>query len=406
MRVTNHLPETTTMHWHGMHVPAVADGGPHQPIERGDTWRPRWRIDQPAATLWYHPHPHERTNDQVYRGLAGMWIIDEPGGPQRGLPGRYGVDDVPVLLQDKRFDDRGRLDFGQAAISPIGRLGDEILVNGSFRPYLTVTRQRTRLRLLNASSARHYRIGLADERPFALIAGDGGLLDAPKTIKHVQISPGERAEIVVTLQPGERVVLRSFKPELGTDAFNDYFSGGRDLLDLLELRADTDLQPSPEIPARLASLGAPFVPPDARVRNFSLGGSNAINGRSMDMERIDQVVPLGETEIWKVENPGGTPHNFHIHGTQFRVLDIDGRPPPPHLTGLKDTISLPGGSGLRLAVRFTDYADAQTPYMFHCHVLEHEDRGMMGQFVVVRPGSDRTPGRRQSPGSAHPSGHG
>jgi blue copper oxidase len=188
MNVSNGLSETTTtIHWHGMHLPAAADGGPHQLIDPGATWSPSWRIDQPAATLWYHPHPHGATEDHVYRGVAGLFLLEDPQASRLPLPERYGVDDIPVILQDKRFTGDGALDFGEPAFSPIGRLGADILVNGTHDPHLDITSQRVRLRLLNASTARVYNLGFADNRAFALIASDGGLLAAPHPTTRVPL---------------------------------------------------------------------------------------------------------------------------------------------------------------------------------------------------------------------------
>jgi FtsP/CotA-like multicopper oxidase with cupredoxin domain len=183
--------ETTTIHWHGMHLPAAADGGPHQTIEPGETWSPGWTIDQPAATLWYHPHPRGETEDHVYRGIVGMFILDDPQAAGLSLPDDYGVDDLPLIVQDKRFEDDGSLDLSKGAVSPTGLLGDEILVNGTYDPHLEVTTKRVRLRLLNASNARVYTIGFADDRTFELIATDGGLLEAPESLERIQLSPGE-----------------------------------------------------------------------------------------------------------------------------------------------------------------------------------------------------------------------
>jgi blue copper oxidase len=179
VRVRNRLPESTTMHWHGMHVPARADGGPHQLVEPGETWTPSWRIDQPAATLWYHPQAMGAAEDHVYPGLAGMWILDDPHAEDLPLPREYAVDDIPLILQDKRLDGDGRLDFSQGAISPIGRLGDDMLVNGTHDPHLEVHDRLVRFRFLNASTARAYNVGFADGRPFSLVGTDGGLLEAP-----------------------------------------------------------------------------------------------------------------------------------------------------------------------------------------------------------------------------------
>jgi FtsP/CotA-like multicopper oxidase with cupredoxin domain len=383
MRVRNRLPETSTVHWHGMHLPAAADGGPHQTIEPGNTWTPSWRIDQPAASLWYHPHPHGDTEEHIYRGLAGMFILDDPASDALDLPRQYGVDDIPLIVQDKRFEDSGELSFSQGAISPIGQLGDEIVVNGAADPHLTVSTTRVRLRLLNASTGRSYDFGFADGRRFDMIATDGGLLDTPERVDRVQLSPGERAEIVVAVAPGEKVVLRSFEPDLGdVDFFNARFAGADDSFDILELRAEKELAESAPVPAQLARNEAPEVSGSERVRRFELG-SRDINDLQMDMDRIDQTVPVDTTEIWEIENRAGIPHNFHIHDTRFEILKVAGEPPGPTLRGLKDTVAVPPGEAVRVATRFGDYTDPSTPYMFHCHLLQHEDRGMMGQFVVV-----------------------
>jgi blue copper oxidase len=386
MRVRNELPETTTLHWHGMHLPAEADGGPHQTIEPGDRWEPSWTVDQPATSLWYHPHPHGETEDHVYRGVVGMFILDDARSRTLELPDDYGVDDIPVILQDARLSKDGSLEFSQGIISPIGRLGDVTLVNGTFDPHLPVSRRRVRFRLLNASTARIYDVGFADQRESLLIATDGGLLETPRPVRRVRLSPGDRAEIVADFRPGERVVLRSFEPELGTDWFNERFVGGDDNLDLLQVRAAPELGPAPRVPRRLGSHETLDPARSVRVRRFELSGSSSISGRSMNLDRIDQTMIRDTTEVWEVENPTGVPHSFHPHDVRFRVIDYGGGPPPQDVSGLQDTVLVPPGETIRLVTRFEDYSDPDNPYMFHCHLIEHEDRGMMGQFVVVEPG--------------------
>jgi FtsP/CotA-like multicopper oxidase with cupredoxin domain len=378
--------ETTTIHWHGMHLPAGADGGPHQRISPGTIWSPGWTIDQPAATLWYHPHPHEATEEHVYRGITGMFLVDQPRGVPRGLPHRYGTDDIPVIIQDRRFNDDGSLDFSQSIISPTGILGDEILVNGTHDPFLEVSDARVRLRLLNASNSRVYDIGFSDDRAFDLVATDGGLLAAPEQLERLQLSPGERAEIVAAFEPGEEVILRSFEPDLGTNFWDGRFSGADDSFDLLEIRARESLRESPVLPEQLTRLDAPQPASATGTREFELTGGSSINGESMELARIDEVVEPGATEIWEVENASGIPHNFHIHGVQFRVLEYAGDPPPAELRGWKDTVYVQPNEGVRMITRFPGYVDPGLPFMFHCHVLEHEDGGMMGQYVVAERG--------------------
>ncbi len=304
VNVRNELDETSTIHWHGMHLPAAMDGGPHQRIEPGATWSPTWRIDQPAATLWYHPHPHGETAQHVYRGLAGMFILDEPedaAGPADGsaLPSEYGVDDIPLIVQDKEFDGSD-LDTSPGLFESVGILGDTILVNGTPGPYLDVSTELVRLRVLNASNARVYNFHFSDDRSYDVVATDGGLLPRPAPVTHLELSPGERAEIVVAMQPGERVTLRSAPLE----SADDRFAGTDDSLDILELRAADRLAPSPQIPTELAA--APDLADDeiATTREFRLNGTN-INGEDMDMSRIDVAAELDTTERWHITTTAG-----------------------------------------------------------------------------------------------------
>lgn len=383
--VRNGLEEDSSVHWHGMHLPAAMDGGPHQPVAAGATWVPEWKVDQPAATLWYHPHPHGETESHVRRGLAGMFILDDAESAGLGLPSEYGVNDLPVMVQDVRFRDNGQFDPSHGMFRDVGFLGDRILVNGTLSPYREVGDELIRLRLLNASTARIYNFGFADDRPFALIGTDGGLLERPENLDRVQLSPGERAEIVVRMQPGERVALRGYPLEAGLDFYTQRFSGGDDSFDILQLRAAETLRPAPELPSALVRSQTPDGSDSVRERTFDLQFAQ-INGQPMDMNRIDETITRGSTETWVVRNIDGMPHNFHVHDVQFRVLSVDGSAPPAALRGPKDTVYVGPNSTVKLALRFDGPADPNTPYMFHCHLLWHEDLGMMGQFVVVEPG--------------------
>jgi FtsP/CotA-like multicopper oxidase with cupredoxin domain len=388
MDVHNGLGTVTTLHWHGMHVPAEMDGGPHQLIDPGQTWSPQWQVRQPAATLWYHAHPHGQTSDQVYRGVAGMILVDDPvGGPQ--LPDEYGVDDIPVIVQDKSFDADGQLEFDQRGPSSTGFLGDTVMVNGTIGAYLDVPTTHVRLRLLNASTARIYKLGFADDRTFDVVGTDGGLLTAPVGLDRIQLSPGERAEIVVAMAPGETAELRNYSPDFGGRVAGNSRFGTGDYR-VLELRAAPTLRESPAAPATLAQFSRMPESSAEDTRTFTIN-AQIINRRPVDMGRIDEVVPLDTTEVWVLRNRDPQPHNFHVHTVQFQVLDIDGAPPPPHLAGWKDTVYLAPGSEVRIIASFTDYADPTWPYMYHCHLLWHEDSGLMGQFVVVAPGQTPVP---------------
>jgi FtsP/CotA-like multicopper oxidase with cupredoxin domain len=400
VELTNNLGEPTSVHWHGMHLPAAMDGGPHQEVEPGGTWRPTWEIDQPAASLWYHPHPHGVTEEHVYRGLAGMFLLDDDASRAAALPQEYGVDDVPVIVQDKVFDDDGQLELSDDGSEP-GTLGGTVLANGTVGAYHEVTTERVRLRLLNGSTARTYQLGFQD-REMELVATDGGLLDAPVTLEQVRLAPGERAEVVVRLEPGETTRLHSFEADLGGIVV-PFAMGGNDAFDVLELRAADQLTRSPEPawePSVHAAQDALHEDDAAVTRTFELD-DRQINGRRMDMGRIDEVVTKGDTEIWEVRSIVPMPHSFHVHDVQFRVLSVDGDAPPPELAGPKDTVYLEPNRTYRLLMRFDDYTDPDVPYMFHCHMLLHEDEGMMGQFVVVGPGQ-----KAGTPPGGHEDGHG
>ncbi|NLG56738.1 MAG: multicopper oxidase domain-containing protein [Rhodococcus sp.] len=383
INVRNELGETSTLHWHGMHLPAAMDGGPHQMVEPGQTWSPQWTINQPAGTLWYHPHLHGSTAEHVYRGIAGMFYIDDPDGPV--LPDEYGVDDFPIIVQDKNFDD-DQLSLSNRKLSEVGIVGEEILVNGTPGPYLEVTTERVRLRMLNGSNARIFNFGIYSESdgavlPFTLIGADGGLLPRPALVQAVQLSPGERIDIVAEIPAGTSAVMRSTAPDLGADFWHSRLSGGDDVFDILQLRAAPQLETNTPIPSVLAereNLGEPV-----EVRQFTLLGTR-INEQRMDMNRVDAVIDVGATELWEVTNGDAQPHNFHVHDVQFQVLETD----DPMLSGVKDTVYIRPGQTVKLLMRFEDYTDPQVPYMFHCHLLRHEDDGMMGQFVVVREGQE------------------
>ena len=364
IRVHNRLAEPSTVHWHGMRVPARMDGGPHQPVQPGRTWTPRWEIDQPAATLWYHPPPHARTQDHVQRGLAGLFLVDDHRSTALPLPKRYGVDDLPVIVQDVKFDG-SEFDHGRGLMQAVGFLGDRTMVNGTLEPYREVRDELVRLRLLNASVSRTYFFGFDDNRRFVQVATDGGLLPRPAPMTRLQVSPGERAEIVVRMRPEERTVLRSYTQDYG-EAWNTRFSGGDDSFDVLELRAAATLRPSPQLPTSLGALEVPDGSQATRGRHFDLKVSG-INGRAMAMDRTDETVVRGTTETWTIRNNDGMPHNFHVHDVQFRVLRVNGKKPPPHPQGPRDTVFLPNGTTMKLALRFDGPADPDAPYMYHCH---------------------------------------
>jgi FtsP/CotA-like multicopper oxidase with cupredoxin domain len=248
-----------------------------------------------------------------------------------------------------------------------------------------VTTTRVRLRLLNGSNTRVYHFGFDDGRPYDVVGTDSGLLPAPVRTDRLELAPGERAEVVVAVAPGDDVVLRSFPGDLGGGFVEQRADGGDDTMDVLRLRAGADLRPSGAVPAALVPAPRAEAPAGATTRSFRFSGTS-INGRDFDMGRPDAVATLGTDEVWSVEATSGL-HVFHLHDVRFRVVDVDGSAPPAVLGGWKDTLRLAPGRRYRLLVRFEDYADPEHAYMFHCHILEHEDQGMMAQVVVVPPGA-------------------
>ena len=391
--ITNGVPEATSVHWHGMHVPARSDGGPHEMIGVGATWDAQWTVNQPAATLWYHPHPHGVTEKHVYRGLSGFFFIDDDAADGLDLPSDYGVDDIPLVIQDRRFTPDGALD--ETDDDTYGLLGDTIITNGITDAHLTVGTGQLRLRILNGSGARLLNLAFADDREFRLIATDGGLLGTPVPLHRIQLSPAERAEIVVALKPGETATLRTLPIEARGGLDNPARFGFDDTFDVLTVQAAPELAAAPAIPDSLAAIAPLVAPNTAATRTFELHWY-MINGQRMDMNRIDFTVPVDTTEVWSVRNTHDWPHNFHVHDVQFQIIAIDGNAPPAQLAGWKDTVYAEPGRTYTLAMHFADYTDPTYPYMYHCHLLHHEDQGMMGQFLVLGP--DQVPAPMSMPG--------
>lgn len=391
MEVTNSLPEMTTTHWHGMHLPARMDGGPHQPIEPSSTWTPEWRIDQQAATLWYHPHPHGNTGRHIYRGLAGLFIIDDEGSDAADLPKQYGVDDIPLIIQDRRFNDDGSLD--ETDRKDIGLLGDTSIVNGIADPHFSATTRRVRFRILNGATTRMFNLRLSDGRTFHLVGSDSGLLNDPRPLENVYLSPGERAEIVVDLAVRDQVTLQAvkFPDNLEVDNSDAPDFGLADEFDLLTMTGpEQGPEPGPVPTGLNPTLIAMPDTTGAPTRNMDMEWFQ-INGKRMDITRVDDIIDHQEWEVWTVANKDNWLHNFHVHDTQFRVLSLERTSTTPMIDGWKDTILLAPGAVATIAVRFTGYTDTRWPYMYHCHMAYHEDQGMMGQFVVVEPGQRPDP---------------
>lgn len=392
IHVDNRLNEHTTVHWHGMLVPGHADGGPHQNIRPNGEWTARFTVDQPAATAWYHPHGIGNTAPQVYYGLAGLLIVDDGNSEKLDIPDKYGVNDIPLIIQDRRFSRDGILLY-QTSMRDVmeGMTGDTIIVNGVVNAYLDVKRMKYRFRLLNGSNARTFRFSFSDDREFYLIATDAGFIEKPVRLREIVMTPGERAEIIVDFsdkKKGARISLQN-----GSETLVDFNVG--------EKAEDNTI-----IPEKLAGVRSLDPGLSVTTRRFDLQGMGyrvAINDRQMDMDYVNEKMKLNTVETWTIRSfpndmghgrmgpgrrghhmmgrgmmGGRVTHNFHAHGVHFLILDRDGKPPKIYERGWKDTVRVDRDEVVRLVTRFR----YKGLFMYHCHVLEHEDNGMMGQFLV------------------------
>lgn len=383
--VANGLEEAAALHWHGLHLPAAMDGGPHQPIAPGATWSPEFPLMQKAGTFWFHAHQHGKTAAHVWAGLAGVFRVEDEEEAALPLPRAYGEDDFTLILQDRRFDPEGQMPYAPDMHDRMsGKIGDVMLVNGQIGAHIATDAPRVRLRVLNGANGSIYRLHFTDGRPFHQIASDGGLLAAPALLTEALVAPGERAELLVDLHEGEALMLKA--EVFGAES---PFAGSLGVRDVIELRPAQAQAPAAILPDRLAEL-PPAVRPEGESRAFvlemsggGLHGDPLINGQSYDHGRIDFTVPLGANEIWVFENRTEMLHPMHVHDVQFRILSRNGTAPAPREAGLKDVVLVAPGEKVELALTFTDFADPVVPYMMHCHILEHEDAGMMAQFTVV-----------------------
>lgn len=389
LNVTNNLGEETTTHWHGMHVSPENDGGPHTTILDGETWSPAFTVLDSASTMWYHPHLHEHTNEQVTYGLAGMILVRDAFETAADLPRTYGVDEFPIFLLDRNVGGDGQFQ--------VAGLGNTILINGTPDAFLEAPAQMVRFRLVNASTERGYNVGLSNGMSFSLVGTDGGLLAAPLTMTRMLLMPGERVDLVADLSSlnGSTVNLVAYNSEItGNDVPGSPNGPGDSPLDgldltLVELRvgaptasAVTTLPTSIWTPPSYAEAAATTTR-QVRMTTAGPGAPFLLDGGVFDHQLVNHTVNLNAVEIWEIINETNFAHPFHIHDVQFRILDIGGVAPPAEFAGLKDTVLVREFTTVRFIAKFEDFANDVVPYMYHCHVLTHEDGGMMGQFRVT-----------------------
>jgi FtsP/CotA-like multicopper oxidase with cupredoxin domain len=363
IQLGNGLADETTVHWHGMIVPTIADGHPRDAIMPGGSYTYQFPITQRAALNWYHPHPHMMTGEQVALGLAGAFILNDAEEAALGLPS--GAYEVPLIIRDAKLDRAGNLTY---TAKSSGFLGDIPLVNGTRDPRLDVDTAIYRFRVLCGSNARLFKLALSNGAQFTLIGNDGGLLESAAVIGQIEISPGERLDLLVdfrNLAVGTKVMLV------------DLNSGWN----LLEFNVTQLVSVGDSLPAGTLSSIVPLSNPVV-TREFSFDGMSRINGQVYDINRIDFQVPFGQTELWRFTTGGNAPHPVHVHGASFQVQSRSGGRGVlyPWERGWKDTVLLQDGETVEVLIRFDGYRGL---YVMHCHKLEHEDMGMMANFEVI-----------------------
>ncbi len=422
--IANRLPVESSVHWHGLFVPSDVDG-PFNPIAPGQSWSPEIKVAQPAATTWFHPHPHGDTGRQTYMGLAGLLYVDDGSAEAFNLPRDYGVDDLPIVLQDRIFTPDGQLFYDRSPMAMMhGSRGDLILVNGAIRPVARPPAGLVRLRLLDGANARNFKLGFSDERSFHIVANDAGWLAEPVQLTEIEIAPGERYEIIVDLSDGKPVDLLTWPDHNGRFG-ESMVERAKELMARMRERREVVLRiepasaanrPKRDLPQRLQDPGRPDASKAVRRRIFTFdsmmmanmqimrGGAGqghgghgghspsmasagqaaptgmmmGINGKTYEMGRIDAEVSLGSKEIWEIVSTEMA-HPFHIHGATFQTLTKAGKPVGAHEAGVKDTVLVDSRS--ELLVSFQQASTREKPFLFHCHILEHEELGMMGSYL-------------------------
>jgi FtsP/CotA-like multicopper oxidase with cupredoxin domain len=430
IRFANALPEPSIVHWHGMDMPAAMDGHPQSVIDPQTEFIYEFEVTNRAGTYWYHPHPHSRTGPQVYNGLAGLLLVSDDEERALNLPS--GPEEIVCVLQDRSFDAGNQLTYvsGGMMEHAQGFLGDRVLVNGIDRPSLALATRAYRLRLLNGSNARIYKLEWSDGAPLTVIGTDGGLLQRSIEQAYVTLAPGQRADVILDLS--ERDVGTSF--ELRSAPFSSEavdamgmmgvgmsrgMGGGMgrrmgmgmgmpqasvpngSLLSLLTVHVDRREESAFHLPEQLSTFdaswdAAPTIPP----RRVTLGfqhGQWLLDGRIFDMHDAtpEETVAARSTQVWEIVNSQGMmgmqmAHPIHLHGRQFRILSREGLSTAGALVaqgsvdaGWHDTVLVMPGETVRIKIPFTDHPGL---YLYHCHILEHEDMGMMRNFRVIRAG--------------------
>ena len=377
IRHTNKLAVPTVVHLHGGATPSESDGFPTDLVLPGHQKTYLYPNDR-AATLWYHDHAMDQTGRNIFMGLAGMYIVESEEETNLHLPrGEY---DVPLILQDRLFSADGSLLYRPDPVD--GPAANVILINGTPWPRLEVSACKYRFRILNASNARSFRLGLNPHRAFLQIATDGGLMAAPPIIREIPLAMAERVEVIVDF---------SLYPLDTTVTLDDLNASARER-SLLQFNIVRKAKDESDVPGRLTEFQAVVPDRAAQRRNFIFTRGNSehsevrwsINGEEFSPTRAIVEVKANEVEIWRLANhtfreKHNVVHPVHLHLANFQIFKRNGSPPAPYESGLKDTVALNVGDEVEIAARFPRLAGK---YVIHCHNLEHEDRGMMARFDV------------------------
>ncbi len=385
----NKLSEDTNIHWHGLVLPSNMDGHPEDLAKPGASFQYQLPIQQRAGTYWYHPHPHEATARQVFMGLAGMFLVRDEEETALNLPsGEY---ELPLIIQDKRFNSSSLSYMPSDDEIMTGYLGETILVNGVHSPFRSVETRWYRLRLLNGSTARVYQLGFSHQHEFYLIGTDGGLLELPEKMTSVMLAPGERADVLIDFNGfpvGSEVFLQSTK-------FSQFNLQGRQEFKIMKFRVEKTSSDIFSLPAALGTITKLSASAATQIRTLNIsklvggtgthgsGSRHGINGMTYDKDHMAFSVDAGNTEIWEFDNLDGDEiHPMHIHGVQFQVMNrIGGRNQLfAYEKGWKDTVMVMPGEKVSVIMTFPQYLGK---FVFHCHNLEHEDDGMMLNFEIV-----------------------
>jgi blue copper oxidase len=386
LRLLNQLPDSTIVHWHGLLVPAHADGHPRDAIGPGASYDYEFPLVQRAGTFWYHPHAHHRTADQIHRGLAGFFIVGDAEEDALQLPS--GPHEILLLLQDREGEPALAYAYDPTdADLHSGMLRGIPFGNGVRQPTLNVSGVRYRFRAVNASHARVYRLGLDSGTPLTVIGNDGGLLPSAAEVHGVYLGVGERIDFLIdfaVVPAGTRLMLKSLPFSVASTPSGSYPQGIE--MDLLELvRGEGAGTSGPALPGVLCSvpgLGAPAVERTFVFSSTDQAGMHQINGLSFDMDRVDIQLPLGQVERWVFRNDSTLPHPVHVHGTHFQVMSRAGGRATvfPYEAGWKDTVLVMPLESVEVLIQFNAYRGL---FLLHCHNLQHEDLGMMLNVEVV-----------------------